>query len=731
MSQEKRPLAFLLGISANLGFAAGNVALSLNKYMGSEAFDILIYYSSLHEHDRIALGKIPHVHLVPFQLDATFIELMLSRLPPTSRFRNADSLMCFCHFEAFALLDRYKTVVWLDADVAIQGSLSGINEFKPIGITADSPWPVRGNFTEAVPGYNMDRPGWCSAVMVVQDDLPHADLYRWCYDKAAEYAPILVNPDQGIINLAFEHFRITPSEMPLEVWQCVPWREQARTARITHFGTDRKVWSDPNVFAAFPEWYRTHLEWLELGGGDFSRWRTPPKNPLDALDALDKLTLTGSRRWSAPVAAGEPPRQINPVGHMARKLYLRLKLHNAPDGSVRNAVHGLAKAILMYGRARARRVTTPRIDRPDIAFRLRGGLGDHLIAARYIRDLCAATGGLRFDLYSSRPELAAWVFQHIPTANVIYNEHMEWDLSLSEYSLPVHLQQFVHLYLDRTDCRQALNNNPGLGRICEAIERNRHFIERHIVEQPFSDSLLARQAVLRGWNRYNIAHNMSGLAYGGDRLPLDVAPGVLAKYDLTSRPYVTIHNASDENFMIGALRMGDRQSTKLYPHFARVVELLHDRFPGLYVVHLGGSNSRSIAGVDLDLRGRCTIQESAAILSRSCLHIDVESGMVHLAASLGVRSAVLFGPTNLEYFAYDGNINIPPATCGDCWWMNQDWMLNCAKGYALPKCLDDIPPERVVKALSASVEKIWGAASGDQATIQDATGEFRQSHSVA
>ena len=707
MADRKRPLAFLLGISANLGFAAGNVALGLQKYMAAEDYDVLIYHSTLDGRDRAALEKIPHVRLVPFSFDTHFSDLMLKRLPSDSRFRDPNRLMCLSHFEAFALLAQYNTVVWLDADLSIQGNLKDIRSFRPFGITSDTPWTIQSNFTRPIAGYGMDVPGWCTAVMAVHDDLPYEELHKWCYEKAIEHAQVLINPDQGIINLAFQEFHILPSEMPYDVWQCVPWREQASTALIVHFGTERKAWTDSNVFNAFPEWYRIHLDWLRLGGRDFDRRRIRARNPLAAFDELDTLTGNAGRFWSAPTGPAAPAWSRGRMANTARRLYLRTRLHEGAPGSIRRASHDLIRAVCRRAGVVAPLPAVPSAtDRPNVAFRLRGGFGDHLIAARYIRDLSEAVSGLEFDLFSSRPEHAAWIFANIPGLHKIYNEHLAWDVSLGEYSLPVHVQQYVYLYLDRTDCRKALENRAALARICESIERNRSLIQDHIVGQPYTDHIMALQTVLRGWNRYNLAHNMSGLAYGGHRLKLDTDASVFAKHDFPRDPYITIHNASDENFLVNGVPMRDRQSTKVYPRVDQLVELLRARFPAIRIVHLGAGNSRHIPGVDLDLRGKCNIPETAAVLSGSGLHIDVESGLVHLAASLGVRSCVLFGPTNLEYFAYDENINIPPATCGNCWWLTRDWMMNCAKGYETQKCLDDIRPATVVEALAPELRKM-------------------------
>ena len=59
---------------------------------------------------------------------------------------------------------------------------------------------------------------------------------------------------------------------------------------------------------AFPEWYRTHLEWLFLGGSDFDQSKITPRNPLGALDHLDKITTENDKKqrysiylWGIPL----------------------------------------------------------------------------------------------------------------------------------------------------------------------------------------------------------------------------------------------------------------------------------------------------------------------------------------------------------------------------------------------------------------------------------------------
>ena len=76
---SKKRLAFLLGITPNLSFAAGNVALSINKYMTMQDYDIVIYYTKLEKKDLLTFSKIPHVVLKQFNLPESFIQTMLNR----------------------------------------------------------------------------------------------------------------------------------------------------------------------------------------------------------------------------------------------------------------------------------------------------------------------------------------------------------------------------------------------------------------------------------------------------------------------------------------------------------------------------------------------------------------------------------------------------------------------------------------------------------------------------
>jgi ADP-heptose:LPS heptosyltransferase len=108
--------------------------------------------------------------------------------------------------------------------------------------------------------------------------------------------------------------------------------------------------------------------------------------------------------------------------------------------------------------------------------------------------------------------------------------------------------------------------------------------------------------------------------------------------------------------------------------------------------------------VNLDLVGRTTLGEAAAIISKSRLHLDNESGLVHLATALGVKCCVIFGPTSLDYFAYETNINLAPKFCGGCWWINDTWMEQCPRGFVEARCMTAHDPASIASAVLSAID---------------------------
>ena len=348
---------------------------------------------------------------------------------------------------------------------------------------------------------------------------------------------------------------------------------------------------------------------------------------------------------------------------------------------------------------------------PLIAIKLTGGLGDYILAARYLRDLAASVEPFRFDAYCNNPDMAQWIFGCVPGFRAAYSEFVFEELKKT-YPLALWITNFVVVHHENVDWSVIRERR----KLCAALQnaiRFRPKIAPLIDAHPYMDGYLAQKAVYMNLRRWNFVHGMTKIPYGGNEFEIAVSDAALARYALQAGCYVTIHNGFDPMFVITA-----RTATKCYPRFETVVKHIKSRLPRLPIVQLGTRTSQPIAGVDLNLVDKLTIREAAGVLKHSRFHIDIESGLVHLASCFSVRSCVVFGPTPVDYFAYPMNINLRPVECGGCWWINQTWMDQCPRGLPEPVCMTSHDPERlaatIIEALRSARPKLVAEAQPPQ-----------------
>jgi hypothetical protein len=136
-----------------------------------------------------------------------------------------------------------------------------------------------------------------------------------------------------------------------------------------------------------------------------------------------------------------------------------------------------------------------------------------------------------------------------------------------------------------------------------------------------------------------------------------------------------------------------------------VVALLKREFPDMFVVQIGSKTSTPIERVDLDLIGKTTLPQASAVIEGALAHLDNESGMVHIASCFSVPSCVIFGPTPPDYFGYAWNVNVRPKVWGSCWWITEDWMDRCPRGFDEPVCTYTQPAKEVAQAMGQTLVK--------------------------
>ncbi len=132
-------------------------------------------------------------------------------------------------------------------------------------------------------------------------------------------------------------------------------------------------------------------------------------------------------------------------------------------------------------------------------------------------------------------------------------------------------------------------------------------------------------------------------------------------------------------------------SNKQWPlgRIQRVVDALVDEHQ---VVQLGEQSDAPLQGV-VDLRGKTTLRETAAILAQAKLLIGMEGGLMHLARAVDTRAVIVFtGFITPEYTGYDVNRNLFGATNRSdlpCW-RREPCHCDCAERVTVNQVLEGV-----------------------------------------
>ena len=161
--------------------------------------------------------------------------------------------------------------------------------------------------------------------------------------------------------------------------------------------------------------------------------------------------------------------------------------------------------------------------------------------------------------------------------------------------------------------------------------------------------------------------------------PLGIVPPKL------SAPFLAVPESARQKSAELLAALGDKPFITIFPgasiperrwgaeRFARVAELL--RQAGLGIVVIGGGEDREqgdiISGVGkgLNLAGRTSLAESAAIIATSALLVSGDSGVLHMAVGVGTPTVALFGPGREKKWAPRGanhsviNKRLPCSPC--------------------------------------------------------------------
>ena len=332
-----------------------------------------------------------------------------------------------------------------------------------------------------------------------------------------------------------------------------------------------------------------------------------------------------------------------------------------------------------------------------ICISITGGIGDVICIARWIRQVKEYFGKLIIiDVFFTSPEKTRFILQPIGVREVFSD--LIFRRSSSAYDAVLTVNQFVISHESKFKTERILSIIPEFNDFIKNINKSLIPYQKYIEYHPELDGLFADLLVEQGLTRKDFLSVISGFDAPNSKLPFELPDELFLKeIGLNDSQYITIHDGWEVNIKQTSVR-----STKSYPVdlFARAIVLIKKQYPSIKIVQVGSNTGSVIEGVDINLLELTNLAQCALILKQAKAHIDTESGLVHLATSLGTSCVVMFGPTNISYYGYAENINIKAKECGNCMHVTDTWMESCPLNYTPIKCMPSILPNEILMAMS-------------------------------
>lgn len=156
---------------------------------------------------------------------------------------------------------------------------------------------------------------------------------------------------------------------------------------------------------------------------------------------------------------------------------------------------------------------------------------------------------------------------------------------------------------------------------------------------------------------------------------------------------IVIHSAGDDTHETWM-----RNKTWYHSRFQELANRLRDCLSSYTIVQIGVDNDMPLKDV-LDLRGKTSLRETAAIISQADCFIGISGLLSHLARAVDCRSVIIYGGREHSWQSgYISNENIESKVpCAPCWlWKDCDFDR---------KCMDIIEVEHVVEAVERVLSK--------------------------
>lgn len=329
----------------------------------------------------------------------------------------------------------------------------------------------------------------------------------------------------------------------------------------------------------------------------------------------------------------------------------------------------------------------------SIAILATGGIGDMVIQKRLILEMIKLVPECIIDIYNIKAiDFLECLYTDMPQVNTIIGDlGCRFSRNYLDYSLALTIEacHFIHVnsFIEENWSDEY---NEFTNKVKLLIARTE--------EENVGISTPVHVTMYRKWFGGNNAY--TGFNYNGvfnisdKKVNIPIDDNEKSRFEkLSLGNYITI-NCGNGDCHDGNLVAKSWPTT----YYDQLVKMLKGSLKKINIVQLGYENSHRIQGCDKYILGE-NFSLVEHILKNSLLHIDIEGGLVHIASQIGTKCVVLFGPTVVEYYGYENNINIRVGNCHNCCGLYTD-VNKCARNMKKPECMYSITPDIVYEKVS-------------------------------
>ena len=173
----------------------------------------------------------------------------------------------------------------------------------------------------------------------------------------------------------------------------------------------------------------------------------------------------------------------------------------------------------------------------------------------------------------------------------------------------------------------------------------------------------------------------------------------LEKIGVWGKRFITLNTGLNREY----LRKNNTRAWE-FEKWKALSKRIKEKYPDILIVQVGiRMRDADDIPADIHMNGKTTLEEIGFLLKHAFIHVDYDSGLVHLRHTWRKKSIVLMGPLATDNHWYGENTYVQTSVCTPCEWHTPQWLSVCEKGEQTPPCMRTITVDMVMDEIDKEV----------------------------